>query len=86
MTFGDLPDALATLVVLLDGEVVQHQGSPADALTFETSTPHTGAHSLNDQASFELGDGADDHDDGPSQRTTGVDIFPETDILDPGTI
>src|ERR1035437_6333173 len=72
MALGDLPDALATLTVLLDGDVVQHQGSAA----------HAGAHSLNDQASFELGDGADDHDDGASQRTTGVDIFSEADIFD----
>ena len=31
---------------------------------------------------FELGDGADDDDDGPAQRAAGVDIFPEADELD----
>src|ERR1019366_6410227 len=82
MAFGDLPAALATLTVLLEGEVFQHQRSPADALAFETSAPHAGAHSFDDQASFKLGDSADDHDDGASQRAAGVDIFPAADIFD----
>jgi hypothetical protein len=62
MLFGDLSQTLATLTVLLDGEVVQYQRSPADPLTFETSTPHAGAHPFDDQAAFQLGDRADDYD------------------------
>src|SRR6478609_10908625 len=81
MSFGDLSDALATLPVLLDGEVVQHQWSSSDALAFETCAPHAGAHPFNDQAAFEFGDSADDDDDGAAQRAAGVDIFPEADEL-----
>ena len=80
--FCDLPDALATLTVLLDSKVVQHQRSPADALAFEPGAPHAGAHPFDDQAAFQFGDGADDHHDGPAQRAGGVDIFPEADELD----
>ena len=82
MAFGDLPQALPTLAVLLDSDTIQYQWSPADALAFETSAPHAGAHSFDDQAAFKLGDSADDHDDGASQRAAGVDIFPEADIFD----
>jgi hypothetical protein len=49
---------------------------------FETSTPHAGADSFDDQVAFELGDGSDDHDDGAAQRAARVDIFAEADELD----
>ena len=65
-SFRDLSDALPALTVLLDGDVVQDQRSPADALAFEPCTPHAGAHSFDDQRALELGDGADDHHDSPS--------------------
>ena len=86
MSFGDLSNALTTLTVLLDGDAVQYQWSSADSLTFETGTPHAGAHTLDDQAAFKLSDGADDDDDGPAQRATSVDIFSERDVLDPYSI
>src|ERR1035438_4624882 len=82
MAFGDLSKALATLKVLLDGEIVQHQRSSADTLAFQARAPHAGAHPFNDQAAFEFGDGADDHDESPAKRAAGVDIFPERDVLD----
>jgi hypothetical protein len=56
-------------------------GWRADVLTVETSAPHAGAHPFNDQAALEFGDGADNHDDGPAQRSGGIDVLPETDIL-----
>ena len=68
MPSGDLSDALTTLTVLLDGEVVQHERSSADPLAFKACAPHAGAHPLDDQTAFQLGDGADDHDDGAAQR------------------
>ena len=82
MAFGDLPDALATLTVLLDGGVVQYQRSSADVLAFEPGAPHAGAHPFDDQVAFQFGDGADDDHDGPAQRAAGIDIFPEADVLD----
>ena len=52
MALGDLSDALSTLSVLLDGSTVQYQRLAADVLTFETSAPHAGSHSFDDQAAL----------------------------------
>ena len=83
MSFGDLARALPLAAVALDGSIVECQWLTADMLAFEAGAPHAGAHPLDDQVAFEFGDGADDHDDGPAQRSAGVDIFPKTDVLDP---
>jgi hypothetical protein len=80
MSFGDLAQALATLTVLLDGEIVQYQGISADV--FEAGAPHAGGHSLDDQVAFKFGDGADDDNDSPAQWAGGIDAFPEGDELD----
>ena len=44
---GDLTETLAMQTVLLDCGVVQFQRSTADTLTFQTGTPHAGAHPPN---------------------------------------
>jgi hypothetical protein len=82
MPSGDLSDALAALAVLLDGEVIQHERSPADPLAFKTGAPHAGAHSFDDQRAFEFCDGTDDYYDGATQWAASIDIFPEADVLD----
>ena len=82
MPFGDLTDTLAVLTVSLDGEVIQDQGSSTDLLSFEPGTPHSGAHSLDDQIAFQFSDGADDDHDSPAQRSAGIDVFPRADVLD----
>src|ERR1035437_2358575 len=82
MAFCDLSQALAPAAVLFDSGTVQYQRLTADVLTFEPGAPHAGAHPFDDQAALEFGDGADDHDDGPAQRTAGVDVFPGADVLD----
>jgi hypothetical protein len=79
---GELPQALATLAVILDSRVVHHHGTAADLPAFEAGPPHSAAHPFDDESSLELGDGADNHADGPAQRSAGVDIFPERDELD----
>ena len=38
--------------------------------------------SFGEKVALEFGDRADDDDDGPAQRSAGVDIFPERDELD----
>ena len=83
---GDLADALALTTVALDGGMVEYQRQAVDALTFQTSAPHAGAHPLDDQAAFEFGDGADDDHDGPAQRAGCVDFFPEADVLDSNAV
>src|ERR1019366_4336977 len=86
MAFGDLSKTLAALTVLLGGEIVQGQRSTADVLAFQAGPPHAGPHPLDDQAAFEFGDGADDHDESAAQRAAGIDIFPERDVFDPDSI
>src|ERR1039457_1364320 len=86
MLFGDLSQTPATLTVLLDGEVVQYQRSPAGPLTFQPCAAHARAHSFDDQAAFKLSDRTDDHDDGAAQRAGGIDVFPEADVLDSDSI
>jgi hypothetical protein len=81
VAFGDLTDTLAMLTVSLDGEVIQDQRISTDVLSFKPGAPDAGAHPLDDQAAFQLGDGADDHDDGSAQRSSGIDALPEADEL-----
>jgi hypothetical protein len=49
---------------------------------FKAGAPHAGAHPLDDQVALELGDGADDDDQGAPQWAAGVDLLAETDELD----
>ena len=86
MALCDLSDALATLPVLLDGEVVEYQRSSADSLAFQTGAPHSGAHPLDDQTAFQFCDGSDDDDDGSAQWAAGVDVLPERHELDPDPV
>jgi hypothetical protein len=43
---------------------------------------HAGAHSFDDQAAFQFGDGSDDHNYGPAQRAACVDDFAERNLFD----
>ena len=82
MSSGDLSDALAALTILVDGGAVQYQRGSTDSLTVETGAPHASSYSFDDERAFEFGDGADDDDDGTTQRAAGVDIFSERHIFD----
>ena len=44
--------------------------------------PHAGAHSFDDQAAFQLSDGADDDNNRPAQWVAGVDLLSEADVFD----
>jgi len=79
---GDLAEAPAVLAIPNDSRAIQIERWTADVLAFEPGASHAGADSLNDQAALELCDRADDDDDGPTQRTTGVDLLAEADELD----
>ena len=54
------------LTVSLDSGVVQDQRFAADVLAFEPGAPHAGAHPLDDQVAFQLGNCADDDHDSPA--------------------
>ena len=82
MALRYLTKALTLASVALDSGVVQFQRVAADVAAFEACAPHAGAYPLDDQVAFEFGNGADDDNDGSSQRPAGVDVFPEGDELD----
>jgi hypothetical protein len=77
-----LAEALATLPVAQDGSAIEDECRAPDVAAFEFRAAHAGANSLDDQAALEFGDGADDHNDGPSQWAAGVDLLSEADELD----
>ena len=52
-----------------------------DPLSLELGAPHAGAHPLDDQIAFQLGDTADDHRDRPTEWPGCINIFPEADEL-----
>jgi hypothetical protein len=81
MTLRYFAKALALASVALDSGVVQFQRVAADVAAFEACAPHAGAYPPDDQVAFEFGNGADDDNDGSSQRPAGIDIFPEADVL-----
>jgi len=56
---------------------------PAETAAFQLGPPHAGPYSLDNKVAFQLGDGADDDDQGATQRPAGVDVLPERDELDP---
>ncbi len=61
---------------------VDIQRPAADVAAFQLSPAHPGAYSLDDQVSLQLGNRADDDDDGAAQRTAGVDVLAEAGELD----
>jgi len=77
-----LAQALTVLPVPQDGGPIENQRFSSDVPSFKLCPPHSGAHSLDDEAALQLGDGANDHHDRSSQWTAGVDLLPEADELD----
>lgn len=50
--------------------------------SFETGATHAGANAFDDQVALQLGDGADDDDDGAAERPAAVDVLAEGDEVD----
>ena len=82
VSLGDLGQAHAVVTVSEDGGPVDIQRPPPNLPAFEPGPPHAGPNPLHDQTALELGDGADDDDDGAAQRPAGVDVFSERNELD----
>jgi hypothetical protein len=82
MDLGQLTQAEAMGSIPEQGLMIEVESWPPDMLAFELGSPHAGPDALYYKVAFELGNGADDDDDGAAQRTAGVDVFPEADKLD----
>jgi hypothetical protein len=67
MVACDLAQALAVAAVAVDRIPVKLEWIAPDVAAFEAGAPHSGADPLDDEVAFELGDRADDDDDGSAQ-------------------
>ena len=63
--FGDLGQAHSTIPVPHDSGSIYMQWTAPSLTAFEAGAPHSGTHPFDDQVPLQLGDGADDDDDGP---------------------
>jgi len=79
---GDLVQAHAAVAVSEHGGAIDIERMPADLAAFKPGPAHAGPDPFDDQVPLQLGDGADDHDDGAAERPAGVDVLAERDELD----
>jgi len=82
MLFGNLAQALTLIPVTLDDRIVERQRIAADVLALKVGAPHAGARPLDDQGVLSSGNDAEDDDDSPAQRASGIDVLSEADVLD----
>src|SRR6185437_1975249 len=81
-----LPETMSAAAVAKDGFAGQFERPAADVAAVKPGAPHPGANSFDDQTALQLGDGADDHHDGPAQGSTGIDVLAETRVFDAQTV
>jgi len=79
---GDLAEALAAIAFPEHRDPVDFDWPAADVAAFEPGPAHAGPDSFDDEVPLQFGDRADDDDDGPTERTTGIEILAEADVLD----
>ena len=64
-----------------DADAIEVEWLATNVTAFELGAAHAGAHSLDNEAAFQLGDDSDDHDDRSTQRPARVDLLAERDEL-----
>jgi len=79
---GDLAEALASVPFPEDRDPIDVDWPATDVASFEPGPAHAGPDPLDDQIALQLGDRADDDDDGAAERTTGIEVLPEAHIFD----
>lgn len=77
-----LSEAAVELAITDYGGTIDLQRRSAHGTSFEAGAAHAGAHPLDDQVAFELGDCSYDHDGGAAQRSASVDLLAEAQELD----
>ena len=82
VSLGDLGQTEAAGAVTEDGGAIEVERGAADVPAFQLGPAHTGPNPLDNKVAFQLGDGADDDDDGAAQRAAGIDVLSEADELD----
>lgn len=79
---GDLGEAESAFSIAEYRGTIDVERRPSDPPAFESGAPHAGAHSFDDQVPFKLGNGADDHHDCSTERSTCVQRLTEANELD----
>jgi len=82
MGFGDLAQALTVGSGMQDGGTVDLEGRATDGTAFQPGASHASPNTLDDQVSFQLGDGRDDDDHGAAQRSARVQVLAKGNELD----
>lgn len=82
MCLGDLAEALTSVAILEDSNAIYVERPTANMSSFQSGATHACAHPLDDEISFQLGDGTDDDDNGSPQRAASIQVFTEADELD----
>jgi len=77
MGLGDLGQAVAAGAVLEDSDPIDVEWTPADMSALQPGAAHSCPHPFDDEVALQLGDGADDDDDRPSERAAGVEVLAE---------
>jgi hypothetical protein len=79
---GDLAQTLSACALLENSDPVDIERAPADVPPLQPGATHSCPHPFDDEIAFELSDGADDDDDGPPERASGIKVLAEADELD----
>ena len=82
VTLRQLAETLALSSIPQDADAIEVEWLATNVAAFELGAAHAGAHPLDDEIALQLGDGTDDHDDRPTQRAAGIDLFAEADEFD----
>ena len=82
ITLRQLAKALTLVAIAQDADAIEVEWLAPDGTAFELRPSHAGAHSLDDQVTFQLGNGSDNHHHRTTQWAAGVDLFAERDELD----
>jgi hypothetical protein len=75
VTFRQLAKTLTMLAIAQDAAAIELEWLTSDRTTFELGPSHAGSHSFDDQVAFQFRNGSDDHDDRPTERSTGIELF-----------
>jgi hypothetical protein len=82
ITFRQLAKTLTLVAIAQDAMAIEVEWLTPDGTALELRPSHAGAHSLDDQVAFQLGDGSNNHYHRATQRAAGVDLFAEGDEFD----
>jgi len=82
----DIGQAIAAVAVPEDRDPIDLDRTPADMPALQPGAAHPCPYPFDDEVAFQLGDRADDDDDGTSERAAGIDALPKTYELDAETI